>query len=118
LEKEKQAEFDAIAAQHSAWATYLLAKPKLPPRHRPRRLQCPVCKSPFVVNACGPVPETCSGRCADALALWRAYMRGKNEPVTLQKKDITAIAFLAERRRRHQSIIDNMLTDIRVPRRK
>jgi hypothetical protein len=45
-------------------------------------------------------------------------MRGKNEPITLLKKDITASAFLAERRRRHQSIIDNILTDIRVPRRK
>jgi hypothetical protein len=117
LEKEKQADFDAIAAQHSAWAKYLLPRPKLPPRHRPRRLRCPVCKFQFAVKARGPIPETCSRRCACALALWRAYMRGKNEPLALLKKDLTAVAFLAKRRRRHQMIIDDMLSEIGVPRR-
>jgi hypothetical protein len=119
LEKEKQAEFDAIAAQHPAWATYLLPKPKLPPHQRPRRLQCQACKSPFVVKARGPIPETCGHtRCAHALGLYRAYLRGKSEAAAFLTKDLTAMAFLAERGRRHQTIIDNMLTDIGVPRRK
>jgi hypothetical protein len=51
------------------------------------------------------------------LHLYWAYLRGKNEAVTLLKQDITAVAFLAARRGRHQAIIDDMLTDIGVPRR-
>jgi hypothetical protein len=75
-------------------------------------LKCPVCKLQFAVKARGPVPKTCSDRCEHALALWRAYQRGKNEASTFLKKDITALAFLSQRRRRHQAIIDDMLTDI------
>jgi hypothetical protein len=65
LQKEKQAEADAInAANFPAWATHLHVKPKLSPRRRPRRLQCPVCKFPYVIKKRGPIPKTCSTRCA------------------------------------------------------
>ena len=99
LAKQRQAEADAInQASFPAWATYLHIKPKLPARHRPRRLQCPVCKFQFAVKARGPIPATCSQRCALALTLHRAYLRGKNEPLGLLKKDIVAASFLAQRR--------------------
>jgi hypothetical protein len=74
-----------------------------------------MCKSPFVVKERGRIPETCGRRCARALDRYRAYLRGRNEAGTRIKQDIIAVAFLAARRRRHQTIIDDMLTD--VPRR-
>jgi hypothetical protein len=118
LVKRKQAEADAFnEANFPDWAKYLHAKPKLPPRRRPRRLPCPVCKFPFVVKARGPIPVTCSPRCAKALALYQAFQRGINRPLDLLNKDIAANSFLAARRGRHQTIIDDMLSDIGVPRR-
>jgi hypothetical protein len=47
--------------------------------------------------------------------LHQAFRRGINLPLDLLNKDIKAISFLAARRRRHQTNIDDMLTD--VPRR-
>jgi hypothetical protein len=82
-----------------AWATHLHFKPKIPARHRPRRLQCPVCKFSFAVKARGPIPKTCGPRCAFALALHTAYKRGQQEPIGLLNKDIVAVAFLAQRKR-------------------
>ncbi len=79
MEKRKQAEIDAIHARHSAGAAYLLPKLKLPPRRRPTRLKCPVCKFPFAVKKRGPIPVTCGPRCALALDLHKAYLRGRNE---------------------------------------
>lgn len=88
-------------------------KPKLPPRRRPRRLECPVCKFPFAVKARGPIPETCSQRCALALKLRNAYLRGQQgEMLGLLNKDIVAASCLAQRRRRHQAIINSLLTDV------
>jgi hypothetical protein len=48
---------------------------------------------------------TCSPRCASALALHKAYKRGKNEDLTMLDKDIAASSFLARR----QAIIDDLL---------
>ena len=110
MAKQKQEEANAInKALFPAWATHLHVKPKLPARCRPRRLQCPVCESPFAVKARGPIPRTCSWRCALALALHRAYLRGKSEPLGLLNKDIVAASFLAQRHKRHQVIIDSLL---------
>jgi hypothetical protein len=111
LAKQKQAEADVINRGLPAWATHLHVKPKLPARRRPRRLQCPVCKFPFAIKARGPIPETCSQRCALALGLHKAYRRGKQEPLGLLNKDIVAASFLAQRKR-HQAIIDSLLTDV------
>lgn len=116
LVKEKQAEADAInEATLPPWATHLHLKPKLPPRHRPRRLQCPVCRFPFAVKTRGPIPETCGRRCALALALHRAYRRGQREGSELLTKDIAAAHFLAKRHTRHQTIIDSLLNDVPPP---
>jgi hypothetical protein len=41
----------------------------MPPPRRPRNLLCPVCKFAFDVKKRGPIPETCSRRCALALAI-------------------------------------------------
>jgi hypothetical protein len=108
LAKRKQAEADVINRGLPVWATHLHAKPKLPRLRRPRRLQCPVCKFPFVVKPRGPIPKTCSQRCALALALHRAYLRGRNEQFDLLNKDIIAASFLAQRRR-FQAVIDNLV---------
>jgi len=108
LAKRKQAEADA----HNAglgWMTHLYVKPKLPPRRRPRRVRCPVCTSPIVVKKRGPIPKTCSPRCALTLALQDAYRRGTEQGLTLLKKDMTALTFRAQRRRRHQTIIDDLI---------
>jgi hypothetical protein len=135
LAKEKQAEADAInaekfptlAAQEKfpAFLAHLQAKPKMPPRSRPRKLRCPVCMAPIAVKKRGPLPETCSRRCALTLALHRAYKRGIDVPVTLLKRDIAAISGLdrrrkqrdQERRRRYQEIINGMLAGA-LPRRR
>jgi hypothetical protein len=77
-----------------------------------------VCKFHFVVKARGPIPLTCSRRCAYALALREAFKRGVNMPLTLLNKDIAAMSRRAERKRRHEAIIDAMLSDIGVRRRR
>jgi hypothetical protein len=119
LTERKQAEADAInAAKYPAWATHLHVKPKLPPRHRPRRLQCPVCKFPFAVKARGPIPATCSRRCAWALTLHTVYMQGVNKRRHLMKEDIVANSFLSKRKRRQKAIIDNKLAGIGKPNRR
>jgi hypothetical protein len=116
LTKRKQAEADTInAAKYPAWATHLHVKPKLPPRLRPRRLQCPVCKFPFDVKARGPIPATCSRRCALALALHTVYMQGVNKPRDLMNEDIVANSFLSERKRHQKAIIDNILGGVDKP---
>ena len=74
-------------------------------------LRCPVCEFPYVVRPRGPIPRTCCQRCTLALALHRAYLRGRSgEMIGLLNKDIVASAFLAQRGR-HQTIIDNLLAD-------
>jgi hypothetical protein len=81
---------------------------------------CPVCKFTFTVKKRGPVPDTCSDRCALALALHRAYRHGVDKPVALLKKDIAAKSFQIQRveqrrqqrRQRYQEIIDGMLTGV------
>jgi hypothetical protein len=55
-------------------------------------------------------------RCAHALGLHRAYLRGRKRRGLQLNKDLTAMTFLAERRRRHQATIDEMLTEIGVRR--
>ena len=115
LEKQKQAEADAANATLPRWATHLHVKPTLPPRRRPTRLRCPVCSFQFAIKKRGPISETCSDRCAFALALHRAYMRGVNKPVTLLKNDIVAASFLDKGRLRRQAIIDEMLAGIDRP---
>ena len=118
LVKRKQAEADAInAVEAPGWTARLFGvKPNLPPRHRPRRLKCPACWLEFVVKTRGPIPETCSRRCAHALALYRSYVQGKSEGLMRLKKDVVAVARLGEQRRRHQVTIDDMLTKIGVRR--
>jgi hypothetical protein len=111
LARQKQTAADVINRGLPAWATHLHDKPKLPARRRPRRLQCPVCKFPFAVKARGPIPETCSRRCAFALALHKAYKRGQQEPIGLLNKDIVAASFLAQRKR-HQAVIDSLLANV------
>jgi hypothetical protein len=101
------------------WAAYLQAKPQLPPRHRPRKLRCPVCTARFAVKKRGPIPETCSRRCALTLALHRAYKRGIDVPVTLLEKDVASfqVQRREQRRQHYQEIIDGMLTGV-LPRRR
>jgi hypothetical protein len=60
---------------------HLLAKPKLPPRQRPRKKRCPLCGLPFAVRRRGPIPETCSRRCASDVVIYRPAM-----PERLAKK--------------------------------
>jgi hypothetical protein len=130
LQKQKQAEADAINAEKfpnlavlenfPARFAHLLAKPNMPPRHRPRKSECPVCMSPIAVKKRGPIPKTCSRRCALTLALHRAYKRGIDVPVTLLKQDIAAVTGLdrrrrqreQERRQRYQEIINGMLSGV------
>ena len=110
LTKQKQAEADAInRAKFPPWATHLHVKPKLPPRHRPRQLRCPVCTFPFAVKARGPIPETCSPRCSRALTLREACRLGVNKPVELLDQDIMAAHVLGTQRRRRQAIIDALV---------
>ena len=108
LTKRKQADADAHNAS-LGWLTHLYVKPELPPRRRPRWVRCPVCTSPIVVGKRGRIPETCSRHCALTLALDDAYRRGRAQGPTLLKKDITALPVRAQRRRRHQAIIDNLI---------
>ena len=97
LEARLQAEADAVNVaafpnlpilKNVPELAHLLAKPKLPPRQRPRGMRCPMCGFPFAVKKRGPIPETCSRRCALALALHQAYMRGVEMPFTLLKNDL------------------------------
>jgi hypothetical protein len=108
LEKQQQAEIDELHRQYS-WAAKLQPQPKLPPRRRPTRLKCLVCSFPFAVRKRGHIPKTCGPRCKLALALYTAYTRGKNEGPAALDRDITAMAFRAQRGRRYQSIIDKLL---------
>jgi len=113
LQARKQAEADAFNAKNfPTWTTHWHRKPKLPLRHRPSSLHCPVCNCRFAIKKRGPIPQTCSRRCGLALALHHAYQRGRNEPLTLLQKDIKANEFLVERKRRHQRIIDDLLDDL------
>jgi hypothetical protein len=131
LEQRKQGEADAInAAQFPNWAgrenvppyvKHLLAQPQLPPRRRPRRLRCPACKFWYVVKKRGPVPRTCSDRCALALKFYRAVQTATGRPIKLLYADIVANALLNQRsappdlrRARHQSIIDDILAPIKT----
>jgi hypothetical protein len=117
--KRAKAEADAInRAKFPAWATHLHVKPKLPPRRRPRHLECPVCRVRFEVKRRGPIPETCGRRCALALALHNAYLHGREEPSRLLNHDIVANSRRIQRMARHQVIINEMLDRIGVRRRR
>jgi hypothetical protein len=122
LEKQAQAQADAInAAEFPDWAgrenvpahvAHLLAQPRLAPRRRPRRLKCPVCKFVFEVKKRGPVPATCSNRCAWALALLRGHKFLAGDPEGLLRRDIVSNALSHGRRLRHQAIIGDMFSRI------
>jgi hypothetical protein len=122
LEKQAQAEADAInAAEFPDWpgrenvpahVAHWLAKPRLPPRRRPRRLKCPVCKFTFEVKKRGPVPTTCSNRCAWALALLQGHKFLAGDPEGRLRRDIVSIALSHGRRIRHQAIINDMFRRI------
>lgn len=112
LQKQKQAEADAVNATLPRWATHMHVKPKLPTRRRPTRLKCPVCRFPYAVNKRGPIPLTCSHRCAFALALYKAYRRGQAEPFEVMKKDLAASMHLDDDYRRRKARIDEMLAGI------
>jgi hypothetical protein len=124
LERQKQAQADAInAAQFPAWAgrenvpayaAHLLAKPLLPPRHRPRQRRCPVCRVFFVVKKRGPIPLTCSAGCASALKFYRAIKTAVGQPLKLLERDIVAHALLDQRRTRHQAVINDLLGRIKT----
>jgi hypothetical protein len=119
LAKRKQAEADAINAANSpAWATHWHVKPKLPRHPRPRRLRCPVCRFPFAVKKRGPIPETCSTRCALALKISRVVEAVEENPVRLLRKDIASMDLVTERKRRHQATIDDLVRQIRASTRK
>jgi hypothetical protein len=124
LEKRKQEEADAInAAEFPAWAgrenvpayvAHWLTKPQLPPRRRPRRRRCPLCGFSFAVKKRGPIPLTCSYRCALALKLYRAAKTLAGQPVKLIERDIVAHALLDQRRTRHQALINDLLDRIKT----
>jgi hypothetical protein len=111
-EKRKQAEVDAINAKYPPWAVHLHVKPKLPPRRRPTRLRCPVCTFSFVVKKRGPIPETCSERCARALMIRRVVDTVREAPVALLNQDMMAMYQQEKRRRRFQAIIADVLAPV------
>ena len=63
----------------------------MPPPRRPRNLLCPVCKFAFDVKKRGPIPETCSRRCA--LAPGRAV--GKTNQAGLARDDARSFSSLS-----------------------
>ncbi len=110
LVKQRQAKADAInKAKFPAWATHLHVRPKMPLRHRPRQLKCPVCTFRFPVKARGPIPETCGRRCSLALTLRNTFKLGVNKPIELLDKDISEAHLIGAQRRRYQAIVDALV---------